>query len=56
MVLHASKKNVSILSLLNITIGLHFSPSASGTEMKFLFHVVDDMKNAYAKYVRSGVK
>ena len=37
-------------------LGLHFSPSASGTEIKFGFYVVDNMRNAHAKCVHSGVK
>ena len=36
----------------NITIGLHFSPSAGGTEIKFRFYVVGDTNNAHAKCVR----
>ena len=40
----------------NITSRLHFTPSASGPEMKLWFYVVDDMRNAYIKFVRSGVK
>ena len=43
-------------SLVKYSCGLHFAPSASGADMKFCFYVVDDTRNAYAKFVRSGVK